>query len=298
LESIFRQGDYRGKTAKVCHRKDTQVRIWKEFSRLWNQRGEYSSSSGWLLSFYNRLLNSRIGWHLPGRGKICRVKLRSEKFPVFLRLGTTDWLVLEELIFNHGYDAAFQYQPQKVMTVLDLGSNIGLSLRIWASRFPEARIIGVEPDLGNLRVCTANVSTTGQAARVQLIWGCAAASERAAYMDSRLGEWAMRMQDTASDSNAVRVEGLPVPEILRRANQQGDIDFMKCDIEGAEQELFRSCADWIGRVRTLLVELHAPYTTKQFLADIEQNGGKFEAHVLAEAEAYGQIILRSRDLSC
>jgi len=272
------------------------MRIWREFSRLWTRRREYSASRGLLQSFYNRLLNSRIGWHLPGRGKICRVKLRSEKFPVFLRLGTTDWLVLEELVFNHGYDSTFQYQPEKVTTVLDLGSNIGLSLRIWASRFPDARIIGVEPDLGNLRVCAANVSATGQAARVHLIWACAAASERAVYMDPSYGEWAMKMRDTASDSNAVRVEGLTVPEILRRANHQGNIDFMKCDIEGAEQELFRSCAEWIGRVRTLLIELHAPYTTKQFLADIEQNGGKFDAHILAEAEAYGQIILRNRDL--
>jgi FkbM family methyltransferase len=270
------------------------MRIWREFCTLWRRRKEYSSLTGWLRSFYNRLLNSRLGWHLPGRGKICRVKLRSEKFPVFLRLGTTDWLVLEELIFNRGYEPSFQHQPQNVKTVLDLGSNIGLSLRIWASRFPEAKLIGVEPDLGNLRVCAANVSATGQAARVQLIWACAAASERAVYMDSHLGEWAMKMQDTASDPNAVRVDGLPVPEILRRANHHGAIDFMKCDIEGAEQELFRSCAPWIGRVRTLLIELHAPYTTKQFLADIEQNGGKFDAQILAEAEAYGQIILRNR----
>ena len=66
-------------------------------------------------------------------------------------------------------------------------------------------------------------------------------------------------------------------EILEQAGVSGEIDLVKCDIEGAEAEVLARCADWITRVRALVIELHAPYTEELLRRDLAANGftGKF-----------------------
>lgn len=67
------------------------------------------------------------------------------------------------------------------------------------------------------------------------------------------------------------------------------MDLLKCDIEGAEAEVFANCADWIERIRWLMVELHPPYDKRKCLADLERNGGRFI--VRHEQQWVGQEVL-------
>ena len=51
-------------------------------------------------------------------------------------------------------------------TILDLGSNIGLTIALYAAKFPAARILGVELDSSNLEIAHMNTDR-------EILWGAA-----------------------------------------------------------------------------------------------------------------------------
>ena len=50
------------------------------------------------------------------------------------------------------------------------------------------------------------------------------------------------------------------------------IDLLKCDVEGAERELFESCSSWLPHIRLASVECHHPYTQEDLLSALRANG--------------------------
>jgi hypothetical protein len=54
-------------------------------------------------------------------------------------------------------------------TILDLGSNIGLTLADFACLHPRARMLGLELDEGNVRLCRVNIAP--YSGRCEVIWG-------------------------------------------------------------------------------------------------------------------------------
>lgn len=97
------------------------------------------------------------------------------------------------------------------------------------------------------------------------------------------------------DSGSTKEAAVPVttvPELLREAGLNSEIDLLKCDIEGAERELFGACEPWIQRVRNLLVEVHGAYNGRALLEDLRRNGSNFTSKEIALGEAYGVYFLQ------
>src|SRR5205085_6079242 len=117
-----------------------------------------------------------------------------------------------------------------------LGANIGLSVRLWLRTFPVDTLVAVEPDAANLALCIENAgAAAGVLKPVQCFVGAAAGS---AAIDRRLGTWAYRMAPAGEGSDRIPVRTMP--DILADAGlKDTTIDLLKCDIEGAEVELFR-----------------------------------------------------------
>jgi hypothetical protein len=82
------------------------------------------------------------------------------------------------------------------------------------------------------------------------------------------------MQDDVSGGEYV--DAITLTQLLERTAVTGFIDLLKCDIEGAEAEVFSDCRAWIKRVRNLVIELHLPYSRQQLLRDLQRGGGRFE----------------------
>ena len=262
-------------------------------------RQHYPRIFDWLLSLYDRLLNSRPGRYLPFRQQLHEIHLRGESTPFYLRLGTTDWMVLRELMIACAYEAVFQSGLVRVHTIVDLGANIGLSIRLWQAHFPSAKIIAVEPDDSNIAVCRRNIAAGNNPELVTLIQACAGAQTRNVFLDRSRGEWATRIGTTSPpqadypEQSGATVPVYPLPHILQQGGITEKIDLLKCDIEGAEQELFENCKDWLPLVRNLLIEIHDQYTVELFLADIRRNGGRFTSTVLDSGPNYAQLLLQA-----
>ena len=241
--------------------------------RHWQARQRFAGAGDWLLHLYNRVLRRFPHLPLPRRGAVVAVRLSGQLDKFFVRLGSTDLLVLDEL-FHTGEYAFVQDALNNVRTIVDLGANVGFSLRYWQQVFPAARMLAVEPDHDNCRLCELNAAAAGSTSQLTLVRACVGSHRRKV----RLGggeEWAYRMEESVA-GDAGLTEVIPLGELLAGHFGGEEIDLLKCDIEGAEQEVFANCGAWIGRVKAIVIELHPPYSVDRFLSDLGSSGTQFE----------------------
>jgi FkbM family methyltransferase len=264
----------------------------KGIIRFANTRSRYGTFGCWLKAAYNRILR-RLSFPLPFRGSTQRVFLQGEPAPFFVRLGTSDFLVLEEIYFNGEYEAIIPSLQESINLIVDLGANVGYSLLYWSKHFPNAYIIAVEPDYDNAFLCKTNVEHSGLSASVQIHVACVGARSRNVNLINISDAWAIQMEECKPGvTGEVRV--ITVPQLLAGFPETQEIDLLKCDIEGAEAELFGDCSTWIKRVRNIVVELHLPYTTEAFLSALEACGAGFVVNSVTKHGSLPVIFLSRR----
>lgn len=266
-------------------------RLWRSASRHWRYRSQYRSLMNWLFASVNRgagafpPLSRFHGLHF-------HVRLKNEREPLLLRWGATDALVLQDVFFEGEYRCVLRGLHRPPERIVDLGANAGYSVRWWLSLYPQAHILAVEPDPDNAEVCRRNVELAGAGDRVTLVRACIGARPRDVQMISDAGECGCRMRECGpGEASEIRVETLPA--LLERSGWAGPVDLLKCDIEGAEAELFADCASWIGRVQWLVVELHAPYNLAHLRDDLGRNGARMRLCPPLPGQPEGVVFLTS-----
>ncbi len=241
--------------------------------RLAARRQLWTDLASFLKSEYSRQLRKHRNWPLPARARPVTVQPARLEQALCARLGTSDFPVILDLLGKGEYDEAMQAAAlirggaDNVRLVLDLGANIGVAAAMFEQRFPNASIIAVEPDRANFALLELNVTS-----RTVAIRACVAANKRTVALRNsahRSEPWAITMIESSSSTDE-RVETVTIGELLHAS---ATIDLLKCDIEGAERELFGDCASWIQRVNVAVVELHAPYQQAEFLSDIQRGCG-------------------------
>ena len=193
--------------------------------------------------------------HVLGRTFLLKMRPRHARSPCFLRCPSSDVYVYQQIFQNREYEFTARFPPK---VIIDAGANIGLASVYFATRFPEARIIAIEPENGNIELLRINTRDYPNVAVVHgALWS---RDEQLHVIDSHLGHWGFMttpVDDTPPQGNVISQEtrGITVPALLD-AYGIGHVDIFKIDIEGAEKELFDHCETWIGRVDALIVELH------------------------------------------
>lgn len=261
--------------------------VWTRATRRWRQRDHYSGTGDWLRAMYSRILRGRAGRYLPGKGRLTKLRLATLDAPFWIRMGATDSRVLEQIFMDDEYGAVTRLDLGTVRQIVDLGSNVGFSIRWWKRFFPFAVVVGVEPHPDTFALCQQN---TAEINGVHLIQACVVGRARTVYLDTTAGAWAVTMTDRANGRTPVR--GATVPELMAEAGMSGTIDLLKVDIEGAEAELFADCCQWIHLVRTLVIELHSPYRRAAFLQHLREADASFDCQVLQDGPLVEVLMLR------
>jgi FkbM family methyltransferase len=147
-----------------------------------------------------------------------------------------------------------------VRTIVDVGANIGMSALFFANRFPEARILALEPEPSNFALLARNVS---QCSRILPIHAALAAEDGTLeVVDPGLGKWGFRTwaDEAAGAAAPAQRTVISVPafslDTLCQRHALESIDILKLDIEGAEKEVLEASATWIAKVGIMLAELH------------------------------------------
>ena len=156
-------------------------------------------------------------------------------------------------VFSHEYYRLPLNEPPA--TILDLGSNTGLTAVYFGRVYPNARIACVEPVPENLRVLSRNLALN--AVRATVI---------PAAVDVKDGQVTMRLdamayghriagQSEPASSALIAVASLSIPTMLDRLGWER-IGLLKVDIEGHEKTLFSAGCDWLNRVDAMCIECH------------------------------------------
>ncbi len=212
---------------------------------------------------------------MPMPGCLARRQFRIEGLarPICIRPHTADFNVVREMFQRREYQGLLEGLPpaEPVRFVLDLGANIGMSMRLWDEMFSDARIIGLEPVVDNAEICRENLILANRPERLLLLEAGIAQAPGKLWLDRRHSTLGHRLTpDPVAGVPEIRVYS--VPELLREVGWTGPIDLLKCDIEGAERGLFENCSDWIGGVRSLVVETHDGFSLEA-LADCLRSAG-------------------------
>ena len=188
-------------------------------------------------------------------GKLLRIHPQQYRAPVFLRSNTSDIKVFESVAFAGLYDSVACDAPGE-RTIVDLGANIGLSSIHFANRYPDARIISVEPDPENFRLLLLNTKAYPAITAVKAaIWS---ADRNLSIHDPGRGPWGMKVAE-GSPQNQIEVRGVTMQSLIEEHGLKS-IDILKIDIEGAEADVFsNSCAAWLDMVKVIVIELHDRY---------------------------------------
>lgn len=259
---------------------------------LLRERPRYRDWRSWLVNARNRVIIIRHG-HLPGEKPIHRVNYAALSEPVYVRMGSTDLWVLDELFVTDEYRDVVTADLGPVRQIVDLGANVGISIRFWLQRWPDARIIGVEPDANNFMVANMNAQAHRGGANVRLVRACVAGSERRVSLDRSRHESMYTMVEADEGGETDSVPAYPMTRILADQQAAEEIDLLKCDIEGAEREVFADCREWIGRVRNMILEVHPPYSVEELLSDCERNGTRFEIRARHDSPP-NEVVLLTR----
>src|ERR1700733_14360287 len=124
--------------------------------RRWRRRRYFARWRDWLMTMYDALLRYAKHLPLPLRGRVWPIYLANEKTPVYLRLGSSDGFVLEEIFIDEVYAPLSRAKLGEVRQIVDLGANVGLSVRLWRQRFAGAKGIAGEPDAGDFALRKKN----------------------------------------------------------------------------------------------------------------------------------------------
>jgi FkbM family methyltransferase len=178
--------------------------------------------------------------------------------PIYLRPFTSDWTAMRHVLEERDCDVPLNEEPR---FIVDGGANIGLASVLLANKYPLAKILAVEPHSDNALIlrlncrCYANVEFVSSA-----IWSSNTYLE-IANPDSDIhgGFW---VRETGSVQTPGSFHAVTMMDLLNRGGAT-EFDLLKLDVEGAENEIFsRGYEDWIGRVKTLVIETHGDAAEK------------------------------------
>ena len=139
--------------------------------------------------------------------------------------------------------------------IIDGGVNIGLSIAYFKTLFPEARIAGFEPHPEAFEVARRNFERNGFR-DVRLHHAALAHHPGSVPLSFIPGEI---MASTIGNRLAVRGETpqiVEVPAMQLSGFLTEEVDFLKLDIEGAENEVLREAGEKLRHVRNMFVEFH------------------------------------------
>jgi FkbM family methyltransferase len=180
---------------------------------------------------------------------------KQARHPLRCRPGTSDIAVFGQIFRDLEYRCLDDIGDPGL--VIDCGANVGYSSAYFLSRFPNAKVIAVEPDAANFAVLEANVAPYGDRCEVLNtgLWShpTGLVMSEQAWGDGR--EWARTVR-VARPREAPAMTATDVGTLLAGSGFDR-ISILKVDIEGSESVVFASNYEsWIGKVDNMVIELH------------------------------------------
>jgi FkbM family methyltransferase len=136
-------------------------------------------------------------------------------------------------------------------TIIDAGGNEGYSAIYFASKFPNAKIITIEPEIKNYEVLVKN--TLFYPNIITLNNALYSEEKDVNIIDPNYGKWGYRIFGNGKILNTIKT--ITIEKLIENYNLEY-VDFLKIDIEGSEKEVLENCENWIDKIKIIWVEDH------------------------------------------
>ena len=199
---------------------------------------------------------------------------RPIKGDIWIRPHGTDINTLEEIVLLRVYDVVTE-RLQSCRYVIDVGGNIGLATRVFATQYKDSQILVVEPHPETYKLLEKNVAELVEEGRCQTmragVWG-RKARLAVAIPHGREGCYIEAFVYETDAEDATVVDAVTMSELIERSRFPV-VDLLKVDIEGGEVDLFRGDLSWLKQVRAIAIEFHGDSRERSgFDAIMEQYG--------------------------
>jgi FkbM family methyltransferase len=176
--------------------------------------------------------------------------------PTYTDLLGTEIGLVDAASFLFMYEEIFERQIYKFKaknqqpTIIDCGSNIGLSILYFKQLYPNSHVVAFEPDVKVFKVLEDNVQKL-ELPDVKLV-------NKAVWSSETILEF---MSEGADGGRVIQLESnrerYQVPTTRLRDYLNEPVDFIKLDIEGSETEVIKDCKDLLYNVDNFFVEYHS-----------------------------------------
>jgi FkbM family methyltransferase len=170
------------------------------------------------------------------------------RHPVYLRVRTSDISLYKDILLRKEYDLGLKdFSPR---TIVDAGANCGMATLYFANRYPNAKIIAVEPVASNYAALVKNVSAYPNVVPVHAaLWN---KDGKISLCSTGLDDdwWAFKTYEGGDN----QVRSITMRTLMTETGIDS-IDLLKMDVEGAEVEAFEQ-SDWMSGVQVVVIELH------------------------------------------
>ena len=163
-------------------------------------------------------------------------------------------------------DRIYEFYPRRErdIFIIDMGINVGTSVKFFHDTYPYAKIEGFEADPKIFQYCKENLKDILVEERVDIhnlaVWDSDGTVE---FFDE--GADGGRITVDKTMSHVVTVPTIDAKKILLKYEQ---IDFLKMDIEGAETRVLRRITNELTKVDNIFVEFHSMVGVEQSIDEL------------------------------
>ncbi|MET0456955.1 MAG: FkbM family methyltransferase [Mycobacterium sp.] len=182
--------------------------------------------------------------------------------PLTLRLGSSDEPTVRQIFVDGQYDMRcipqwrdIERRYEEILhhgrrpLIVDAGANIGAASLYFAREFPRAKIVAVEPEPSNARLCCENTS----AFDVEVLpMAIGSARGKVSLVDEDCENWAFATRRSSDGDIAV----CTINDIVTNHHGECDLFLVKIDIEGFESDLFSANVEWVRDAKIIFIEPH------------------------------------------
>ena len=183
-------------------------------------------------------------------------RLRDYQILVTLNTGAQFVCLLSEVYTIIEVYCRKEYETclEKADHIVDIGSNIGVSVVWFGHKYPTAAIWAIEPTYLTMKRLITNLHINGMSGRVDVM--SVAVGGKDGFAKLKLGLTSAVASASRDDSPGLSVSTISLASIIERVG--GTVDLVKIDCEGAEYEFFQEAPDdVISEIGLVVGEAHS-----------------------------------------
>lgn len=215
-----------------------------------------------------------------GNENVVSVLLNEVSIHILLRRNTSDIPVFNQVFRQQEYlpiVKLFKEKNYEMLTMIDAGSNIGLTSLFFLSYFPKLKILAVEPNKANYNQLGKNIKLSCNTSVIPLLAGVwykkTFLAPNYEYGDKR--HWAFSLKEKRNVDDEL-IECFALQDLISDFGFP-KIDFLKVDVEGAEDMIFlnEEPPEFLNVVNCVAIEIHNKEKVGEYLKIFEKYGFEY-----------------------